>query len=103
MGGTYWSSEETKEAVVCRLDWRPDIRTPTDQRMIIRNTKYGNVADLFGPTGRTSTQSRSATFWEKHDPARLSPSFKTIQLVQYHCGAAYAVAIACQLCLFLKY
>lgn len=60
-----------------RRDWIPDLRTNTDNRFIIRNSKYTYKADLRDQLDNLPPQPAD-------DPITLT----------YHCGAAYAVATA---------
>lgn len=76
MGG-YWSSYYPEGAPKYRRDWIPDIRSPTDSRQLIQNTKYTLKADLSAHLQNLPEQ-----------PANSAATLKM------QCGAAYAVCMA---------
>lgn len=87
--GNYWSGAYPDNAPKYRLDWRPDIRTNNDNRLVIRFRRYDIQADIskqvVGPD-----EDKSISISNSIPPQ----PFDNLATITYHCGAAYAVALA---------
>ncbi len=85
--GNYWSGAYPDNAPKYRLDWRPDLRTNNDNRLVIRFRRYDIQADLSKQVDgdKTDKSIRNSV---------PSQPFDNLATITYHCGAAYAVALA---------